>query len=100
MYFNQNLFITDLFPSLEDDISGKGKLIDTKEKAHIVRVNSADRIRTVNKLFTALFGLSVMRSNLGGYICTEFIYVSVFAAIIGYIAFYAIKNSNNTHLQP
>jgi hypothetical protein len=93
MYFNQNLFITDLYPILEEEISGKGKLLDTKEKARIVRTNSADRVRSVNKLFTAVFALPVARFKLGWYICAEFVYVSIFATMVGATAFYTVTKT-------
>lgn len=87
MYFNQNIFISDQYPVLGEYISGKGKLLDTIDKQKRVRTNVATRVRHINTLFTALFRLSINRSNIKLHIFLEVIIIILFVFIIALIIF-------------
>lgn len=105
MYYNQNAFIPNLYPSIEPFIE---RVLDTEAKRNAVRKNIASRINNVNKLLIGLFKLNSTRSSIRWYltvcgvigisfvICVGFIYKKEFSYIIGILKKYFSKKNSNT----
>lgn len=99
MYFNQNLFVPNLYSILEPHISGSGNILNIQTKRDAVRKNVGSRIRNVNKTLTTLFALPIAREKMRSYMGYETLTIVVMIIILTFISRGYITNaygSSNT----
>ena len=79
MYYNQNPFIPNIYPSIEKKLD---RLLNTDTKKQAVRKNVSTRINNVNRLLTSLFKMKSTRSSVRVYMFVCFIISIVFLLLL------------------
>jgi hypothetical protein len=104
MYYNQNPFIPNIYPSIEKKLD---RLLNTETKKQAVRKNVSTRINNVNRLLTSLFKMKSTRSSVRVYMFVCFIISIVFLLLLlliypdiarrikDFLLYTIIKNSDN-----
>jgi hypothetical protein len=86
MYFQQNVFIPNLYAMIDPYISGATNVLNTKLKRDNVRKNVANRISILNRLLMGLFTVPSRRSSFRNYIYLG--WILSFAFVVGIYSIY------------
>jgi hypothetical protein len=86
MYYNQNVFLPNLYPILRRYLYGDTKAIQTPEKDRQLREEVTTRINELNKRLMYLFKLPKKRDSVRNYLYVNWLIISVF--IVGIYAVY------------
>lgn len=86
MYFQQNVFIPNLYAMIDPYISGATNVLNTKLKRDTVRKNVANRISILNRLLMGLFTVPSRRGSFRNYIYLG--WILSFAFVVGIYSVY------------
>jgi hypothetical protein len=81
MYYNQNIFLPNIYPIIRPYIFGSNKAISTTEKDRQLRVDVTQRINETNKQLMAVYKVPVRKTELRNYIITNWFVVTVFMIV-------------------
>jgi len=86
MYYNQNVFLPNLYPIVRRYIYGENKAIQTPENDRKLREEVTMRINELNKRLMYLFKLPQKRDSFRNYLFYSWLAISIF--IVGIYAIY------------
>ena len=82
MYYNQNVFLPNLYPIVRQYIFGTNKAISTSARDKIIRLDITQRINETNKRLMTLFKVPERKTQLRNYFYVAFIISLVFLFIV------------------